>query len=62
MKTKLLLLVVIAVLVCGCSEYLHMPDEISIGANIAETDYGYQGKAPTTGGFMMFTFYRKEKE
>lgn len=59
---KNVLIIVLLFLCGGCLEYLHAPDEISFGANMSETNFGRQGKAPTTGASVRVTFYRKGKE
>lgn len=67
MKHLLIILILILILVgaSGCAEYLHKPDEISLGASISETNLGnspfIQGKPVTTGVFGWMTWYRRDE-
>ena len=62
MKLLLTILILIVFLCSGCAEYLHAPDEISIGANISESNFGIQGRPVTTGAMAWATWYREKND
>ena len=58
---KLITLILIVILAAGCAEYIHAPDEITAGLTLSETNFGRQGRAPTTGMYIGGVWYRTEK-